>query len=47
MKNFVITATTKNGHKWETRRGTSKGMNAVVQEILKDKDIVKFAVEKR
>ena len=47
MKKFVITATMKNGDKWETRRGTSKGMNAVVQEILKDKDIVKFAVEKR
>ena len=37
----------KNGDKWETTRGTFNGMNTVVQEILKDKDIVKFAVEEK
>ena len=47
MKIFVITATMKNGDKWETTRGTFNGMNTVVQEILKDKDVVKFAVEEK
>jgi len=47
MKKFVITATMKNGDKWETTRATFNGMNTVVQEILKDKDVVKFAVEEK
>ena len=48
MKKFyVIIATMSNGDKWETRRHTSKGMNSVVQDIIKDKDVTKFSVEER
>ena len=46
-KIFFISVTMKNGDKWETTRGTFKGMDTVVQEILKDKDVVKFAVEEK
>jgi len=47
MKKFVITATMKNGDKWETIRGTFKGMDNVVQDILKDKKVVNFTVEEK
>jgi len=47
MKKFVITATMKNGDKWETVRGTFNGMDSVVQDILKDKEVVKFTVEEK
>jgi transcription antitermination factor NusG len=47
MKKFVITATMKNGDKWETTRGTFQGMDSVVQDILKDKEVVKFTVEEK
>ena len=46
-KIFFITVTMKNGDRWETTRGTFNCMNTVVQEILKDKDVVKFAVEEK
>ena len=47
MKYFWITTIYENGNKSETRRDTFKGMNNVVQEILKEKEIVKFTVEEK
>ena len=44
---FIITATMYNGDRWETRRETFAGMQRVVQDILKDKDIQKFSVEEK
>lgn len=47
MKYFWITTIYENGNKWGTRCDTFKGMNNVVQEILKEKEIVKFTVEEK
>jgi|TARA_R100000081_G_C4692711_1_gene103383 allantoicase len=47
MKYYVIAATMKNGDKWETRRDTFKGMDSVVKDILKDKEVKNFSVEER
>lgn len=47
LKFYVITATMSNGDKWETRRHTFKGMDTVVKDILKDKDVTKFSVEEK
>tara|TARA_B100001939_G_scaffold145699_1_gene126243 strand:- start:358 stop:510 length:153 start_codon:yes stop_codon:yes gene_type:complete len=44
---FIISATMRNGDKWETRRETFKGMDSVVKDLLKDKDVKKFSVEER
>jgi len=44
---FIISATMRNGDRWETRRETFKGMDSVVKDLLKDKDVKKFSVEER
>ena len=46
-KYFIISATMRNGDKWETRRETFKGMDSVVKDILKDKKVKNFSVEER
>ena len=49
MKNFfghyLITATLKNGDKWETIRHTKAGMQLVIENVLWDADVVSFTVE--
>ena len=45
MFKFVITALMENGDAWETTRHTKKGLDIVIQEILKDDTIVAFNVE--
>lgn len=47
MKKFVITATMKNGDKWETTRHTKDGLTAVIETILADGGVEKFSVEER
>ena len=47
MKKFIITATMKNGDKWETTRHTFEGMDSCVKDILSDKEVVKFTVEEK
>ena len=44
---FIISATMRNGDRWETRRETFKGMQSVIQDILTDKEVKKFSVEER
>ena len=46
-KYFIISATMRNGDRWETRRETFKGMDSVVKDILKDKKVKNFSVEER
>ena len=46
-KCFIISATMRNGDKWETRRETFKGMQSVIKDILKDKKVKNFSVEER
>ena len=46
-KYFIISATMRNGDKWETRRETFKGMDSVVKDILKDKKVNNFYVKER
>ena len=45
MTKFVITAKMQNGDAWETTRHTKDGMETVVQNILKDDDVISFSVE--
>ena len=45
MFKFVITAKMQNGDAWETTRHTKDGMETVVQNILKDDDVISFSVE--
>lgn len=45
MKKFIITATMKNGDKWETTRHTKDGLTTVVETILADSAVEKFSVE--
>jgi allantoicase len=47
VKHFFITATMKNGDKWETTRHTEEGLNAVIETILADGGVEKFSVEVR
>jgi len=47
MVKFEITATMNNGDKWMTVRNTFKGMDSVVKDILKDKEVKKFTVEEK
>ena len=47
MKYFTITSLYENGDKWVTRRDTFKGMNKLVREIMKDKDIFSYTVTER
>ena len=47
MVKFEITATMNNGDKWMTIRNTFKGMDSVVKDILKDKEVKKFTVEEK
>ena len=46
-KYYVITATIKNGDKWETRRNTFQGMESVIQDVLADKEVKNFTVEEK
>ena len=45
MFKFVITAMMQNGDAWETTRHTKRGLDIVIQEILKDDAVVSFNVE--
>ena len=45
IKYFTIIATMKNGDKWETRRHTREGLDALTSSILKDEEVVRFTVE--
>ena len=47
MVKFEITATMYNGDKWMTVRNSFKGMDSVVKDILKDKEVKKFTVEEK
>ena len=47
MVKFEITATMNNGDKWMTIRNTFKGMDSVVKDIIKDKNVKKFTVEEK
>ena len=47
MTKFVITATMKNGDKWETIRHTKAGMQLVIENVLWDAAVVSFTVEER
>ena len=44
---YEITATMENGDKWVTVRNTFQGMNSVVKDIIKDKNVKKFTVEEK
>jgi len=45
MFKFVITAKMQNGDAWETTRHTKRGLDSVIQDILKDDAVVSFNVE--
>lgn len=45
MFKFVITAKMQNGDAWETTRHTKRGLDSVIQDILKDDSVVSFNVE--
>ena len=45
MFKFVITAKMQNGDAWETTRHTKQGLDTVIQDILKDDDVISFSVE--
>ena len=45
MYKFVITAKMQNGDAWESTRHTKQGLDSVIQNILKDNDVVSFSVE--
>jgi len=45
MTKFVITAKMQNGDAWETTRHTKRGLDSVIQDILKDDSVVSFNVE--
>jgi allantoicase len=47
MKKFIITATMKNGDKWETTRHTKDGLDNVIKTILADNSVERFSVEER
>ena len=47
MKKFIITATMKNGDKWETTRHTKNGLDDLIQTIVADSNVEKFSVEER
>jgi len=47
MKKFVITAHMKNGDAWETTRHTKEGLDSVIQDILRDDDVVSFNVDEK
>lgn len=47
MKYFLITAFYQNGDKYVTRRDSKRLLNNLVQEIINEKDIIKFTVEER
>ena len=45
MRKFTITAHLVDGTSWETVRYTKSGLDAVMQEINSDDNVVKFVVE--
>ena len=47
MKYFLITAFYQNGDKYVTRRDSKRLLNNLLQEIINEKDIIKFTVEER
>lgn len=47
MKYYKITSLYENGDKWITSRDTFKGMNKLVREIMKEKEIISFTVTER
>ena len=47
MVKYEITSTMENGDKWMTVRNTFKGMQSVIQDIIKDKNVKKFTVEEK
>ena len=47
MKFYLITAFYENGDKYTTRRDSKRLLNNLVQEIINEKDIIKFTVEER
>ena len=47
IQKFIITATMKNGDKWETTRHTKDGLDTVIETILADNSVEKFSVEER
>lgn len=44
---FIITTTMENGDKWETIRHTREGLTAVIDSVLKDKEVASFIVEEK
>ena len=47
MKYFLITAFYQNGDKYVTRRDSKRLLNNLLEEIINQKDIIKFTVEER
>ena len=47
MVKYEITETMENGDKLVTVLNTFKGMQSVIQDIIKDKNVKKFTVEEK
>jgi hypothetical protein len=45
MIKFVISATMRNGNKWETVRNSRSGMEIAVMDILDDNNVESFRVQ--